>query len=436
VSAACLASLGHVVVGVDEDQDNLARLLSGRAPVYEPGLNGLLCRQIAEGRLSFTTDVGDAVGRSDVVVIAYDTRISETDEVDVTLVERVIEQVIPSLTNGGALVIFSQVPVGTCQAIRERIRKIRKDITIDLAYVPENLRLGDAIETFLRPDMVVLGVEEPLTSPHVDRLLGPINAPKVQMSPSAAEMVKHAINAFLATCISFANELALLCQAIGADATQVSAALRMDRRIGARAPLSPGAAFAGGTLARDVTVLRKVAADAGISAFVLDAVVQANDRQRLLPVRWLNEIFGELNGLSVGMLGLTYKAGTSTMRRSAGLDLIRALVERGVAVAASDPKADLSEVRDLPPFYFSRDPYDVVAGKDALLIMTAWPEFVNLDYRRIRALMRHAVVVDLPNLLDPRSLQELGFSYIGVGRGFASPSGLKGYIAGSRSAGP
>lgn len=259
-------------------------------------------------------------------------------------------------------------------------------------------------------------MEDPQTGELTSRLLDRIDAPKVRTDLATAEMVKHTINAFLATCISFANEVAALCEICGADATQVAAALRMDRRVGRGAPVSPGTGFAGGTLARDVTVLQQLAGRARVQTLVLDAVVAVNDRQRQLPIRWLREIFGRFSGLRIGILGLTYKPGTSTVRRSTGIELIRTLVREGAQVAAADPLADLREVDDLPTFQFSRDPYSVAEGKDALLILTAWPEFVSLDYGQIRSQMRRPVLLDLPNALNPRTLSDLGFLYRGVGR--------------------
>ncbi len=426
VSAACLASLGHSVIGVDEDSNRLAKLSIGNAPVYEPGLDELLATQIAAGRLTFTADLENAVRRSDLVIIAYDTGVTEIDKGDMGLIQKSMDRIIPSLMDGNALLLFSQVPVGTCRAIQDRMRTDRGGLRAGVAYIPENLRLGQAIERFLRPDMVVIGVEDTMTGQCAERLLAPIDAPKVRTNLATAEMVKHAINAFLATCISFANELAALCEVSGADATQVTAALRMDRRVGIGTPVSPGTGFGGGTLARDVTVLRRLAENAGVQPLLLDAVVAVNDRQRLIPIRWLRETFGQLSGLRIGVLGLTYKPGTSTVRRSIGLELIHTLVREGMEVGASDPKADLAEVDNLPAFHFSRDPYAIADGKDALLIMTAWPEFGNLDYGRIRTLMRHPVLFDLPNMLDPQTLSDLGFVYIGLGRkrNSLSPTGV------------
>jgi UDPglucose 6-dehydrogenase len=416
VSAACLASLGHIVIGMDEDSNRLAKLSMGNAPVYEPGLDELLAAQIASGRLTFTADLEDAVGRSDVVVVAHDTGVTEMDEVDMGLIQKSVERIISSLRDGSALLLFSQVPVGTCRAIQDRIRKVRQGLRAGVAYIPENLRLGQAIERFLQPDMVVIGAEDRLTGQLAEQLLASIDAPRVRTNLATAEMVKHAINAFLATCISFANELAALSEISGADASQVTAALRMDRRVGPSAPLSPGTGFSGATLARDVMALRRLGERAGIQPLILNAVVAVNDRQRLVPFMWLKEIFGQLTGLRIGVLGLTYKPGTSTVRRSASLELIHRLVREGAEVGASDPEADLAEVDDLPAFRFSRDPYSVAEGRDALLIMTAWPEFGNLDYGRIRTTMRRPVLLDLPNLLDPQSLSDLGFLYVGVGR--------------------
>jgi UDPglucose 6-dehydrogenase len=412
-----LARCGHDVVGVDEDGRRVASLQEGRAPLFEPGLESLLLEGIESGRLRFATDASTVVPEADVVFIAYDTRVTDRDEADISEVVSAIAKVMPWLKPFSLLLIHSQVPVGTCRVIRSNVREARPDNSCEVAYVPENLRLGEAVDRFLHPDMLVVGAEDPRAYDIFDALFAPIAAPRVKTNLETAEMVKHAINAFLATSISFGNELANLCQAAGADGTKVMSILRLDRRVGAHVPIDPGMGFAGGTLARDMRIMQRLANVNAYRSYLIDAVLVVNEHQNSLPLRWLGHAYGTLTGLRVGVLGLTYKPGTSTLRRSAALEIVRKLDAEGVVVAAADPKADLSEVSDLPRFEFSRDPYAAASGKDALLLVTPWPEFKALDYERIRASMRHPLVLDMPNALDQERLERLGFLYLGVGRG-------------------
>ena len=418
VAAGSLARLGHVVTGIEEDPQQLAMLQGGHAPLREPGLDDLLAEGIGAGRLRFASDLSSAAAAAEVVYVAYDTPVTDGDDVDVSSVTRTVERIIPSLRPEALLLVQSQVPVGTCGRFRRLLRTGPSSEGREVAYVPENLRLGQAIDGYLRPDMLVIGGDDPRAHAVADRLLAGIGSPRVLTDLATAEMTKHAINAFLATSISFANELANLCQIQGVDATALISILRRDRRIGPHAPLNPGVGFAGGTLARDVKVLTAVGHAAGYTPRLFDAVLQVNEGQKDLPVRWLREVYGgTLRGLRVAVLGLTYKPGTSTLRRSDAVVLIRRLAADGVSVAAADPQADLAETADLPAFAFTRDPYEAVEGADALVVMTPWPEFAALDYERVRAGMRRAVVLDMPNALDKERLLRLGFVYVGVGRG-------------------
>ncbi len=416
VAAGCLARCGHTVVGVDEDAERVASLQEGRAPLFEPGLDGLLSEGIESGRLRFATDASAVVPSADVVFVAYDTPITERDEGDVSEIVRTIERMTPWVKSSSLLLIHSQVPVGTCRAIRDNRRRARADFC-EVAYVPENLRLGQAIDRFLHPDMLVVGAEDPSAFKMCDTLFAGISATRVRTNLETAEMAKHAINAFLGTSITFGNEVANLCQAAGADGAKVMSILRLDRRVGPHAPIDPGLGFAGGTIARDMRILQALAHEKGHQTHLIDAAFAVNEQQNLLPLQWLGRVYGTLEGLRVGVLGLTYKPGTSTLRRSAALEIVRRLNAEGVIVAASDPKADLSEVNDLPRFEFSRDPYAAMVGKDALLLITPWPEFKTLDYERIKAGMRHPLVLDMPNALDREQLERQGFAYLGVGRG-------------------
>jgi len=417
VAAACLADLGHRVVGVDKEPHKVEALYRGVPPLFEPGLQEMMARNIAAGRLTFTTNLAEALGDASYALITYDTPVNDNDDVDVSGIFAVAEKLAGHLASGATVIVSSQVPVGTCEEIAAVVRQANPSLHFGIAYTPENLRLGQAIQRFKQPEMIVIGADSEATSQQVEQLLAPIEAPRVRVDLRTAEMAKHAINAFLATSVAFANEIANLCDEAGADALRVSEALRLDSRIGPGAPLHPGLGFAGGTLARDLKVLRRLSERHGYQASLINAVLAVNERQNGLVVGRLRRILGSFDGLSVGVLGLTYKAGTSTLRRSAALEVIRAIAAEGAAVKAHDPKADPEEVRLHSGFSFCDDPYAVAEGSDALVLVTDWPQFRELDFPRIRSLMRNPVLLDAQNMLDADRMIEAGFRYIGVGRG-------------------
>jgi len=417
VTSACLASCGYNVLGVDPDRDRVAKLNRGVPPLFEPGLDQLLADNIAAGRLRFTTELETGVRDAAYILLTFDTPVDERDEVDLSELFDTCERLAPHLAQDATLVVSSQVPVGTCQELAAVIRRADPQAAFGIACVPENLRLGQAIQRFLHPDMLVIGADGTATAERVERLLSPIEAPKLLVSLRTAEMTKHAINAFLASSISFINEIANLCERVGADAVQVGQALRLDQRIGSKAPLHPGLGFAGGTLARDLKVLLGLAKRHKHEVSLLRGVLAVNERQNAIVLEKLREVHGSLQGLTVGVLGLTYKAGTSTMRRSAAMEIIAEMTEGGATVRAFDPNVDVGE---LPPdlqFEFACDSYEAAAGSDALLILTDWPEFRTLDYDVIRRSMRRPVLLDANNLLDQEWITKMGFLYWGVGRG-------------------
>lgn len=289
-----------------------------------------------------------------------------------------------------------------------------------MACVPENLRLGQAIERFLRPDLLVFGADNDQTMTRVEALFSPIPGPRVRVDLRTAEMVKHAINAYLATCISLGNELANLCDEVGADALRVAEALRLESRVSPKAPLLPGLGFAGGTLARDMKVLTKLAERYHYPAPFLKGVLELNRLQNATVIHRLERLIGSLNAKTIGVLGLTYKPGTSTLRRSAAVEIIRSIVAQGAAVRAYDPKADPAEMAPfLQEFTVCDDPYAAAQGAHAVVLVTPWPEFKELDLARLRTLMHGPVFLDAANMLDPDRITQAGFLYQGIGRGSA-----------------
>ena len=319
------------------------------------------------------------------------------------------------IKDGAVVLVSAQLPVGSVAALEHRFAAQANGRAVGFACSPENLRLGEALRCYLQPDRIVLGAEGEPVSARVRALFGPMNAPVITMSLASAEMAKHALNSFLATSVSFVNEVADLCEATGADVLSVVSALKADPRIGAHAFLSPGFGFAGGTLARDIQVLRDVARRGQLETSLLDSVLKVNDGRPGLVLRRLRERCGGIAGLEIGVLGLTYKAGTSTLRRSIALEIIRTLVEAGAHVRAFDPKADLSELEG-KAFELVDSAEEAARGASVLVVLTEWPEFRELNFVRIRSLMKEPVILDGKNLLADLRLGDAGFHYLGIGR--------------------
>ena len=417
VVSACLADLGYRVIGVDRDPQRVKDLNKGVPPLFEPGLAELMTKNIESKRLSYTTELDSALKDAKYVLITFDTPVDARDEVDLSKIFKTSVELGKYLEDGSVVIVSSQVPVGTCEKMASFIASQRPSLSFGMAYVPENLRLGQAIERFRHPDMIVIGSDSVATQAKVEELLSVVQAPKLKVGLRTAEMTKHAINAYLATSISFINEFANLCDEVGADAAKVAEAMRLDGRIGAKAPLRPGLGFAGGTLARDLKVLQKLGEKAGYRTHLINSVLRVNQQQNRIVAGKLRRIYGSLQNLTVGILGLTYKAGTSTLRRSASLEIIRDLTDGGARVKAYDPKADLREVQVHGEFEFCSDPYAVASDSDALVFVTGWPEFKELDFSRIKSLMKKPVVIDAQNMLDTERMIQMGFVYLGVGRG-------------------
>lgn len=420
VTSACLAELGCQVVGVERDPSKAANLNRGIPPIFEPGLAELMAKHLASGRLRYTTDLADGVAQAPYVLVAYDTPVDDQDDPDLAPINATVEHLAGHLEEGATVIVSSQVPVGTCETLASRLRSLAPELRFGMACVPENLRLGQAIERFLRPDLLVLGVDNDQTMAKVEVLFSPVPGPRVRVDLRTAEMTKHAINAYLATCISLGNELANLCDEVGADALRVAEALRLESRVSPRAPLLPGLGFAGGTLARDMKVLTKMAEQYHYPAPFLNGVLALNRLQNATVIRRLEKILGSLRDKTIGVLGLTYKPDTSTLRRSAAVDIIRNVVAQGATVRAYDPKADLAEIAPFrQEFTVCDDPYAVAEGANAIVLVTPWPEFRELDFARLRAPMHGAMFLDTANMLDPDQVTRAGFLYQGIGRGSA-----------------
>ncbi len=421
VAAACLADAGLAVIGVDFDADRVGRLNQGKAPLYEPGLDDLLTKGIASGRLTFATSLAEGLSRSKVVFLMIDTPVDDHDDVDLAPIWEAAKEMGRFLQPDSHILVTAQVPVGTCEEIASTIRQTNPNASFGIAYSPENLRLGQAIELYRHPQLPVIGSDDIQTLDRIESVLSVLNADWTRVGLRTAEMTKHALNAFLAVCVTFGNEIADVSDELGADAEQVMKALRREQRVGAKAMILPGLGFSGGTLARDVRTLQRLGDSLHQETAVLDGVWQANELHNGLVVRKLQALLGSLDGKRIGVLGLTYKVGTSTLRRSLAIDVSRQLVALGACVTAFDPKADPDELGEYPEIEVASRPEQVADGADAVVLMTPWPEFKELDFAGLAAKMRKRILVDPSNFLDGSRLGQLGYIYVGVGRGQGKP---------------
>ncbi|HZP19653.1 MAG TPA: nucleotide sugar dehydrogenase [Bauldia sp.] len=411
VTAACLADGGHHVVGIDPDPATIAGLQAGKPPVAEPGLDALIRAGLAAGRLRFAEDRPESFAGIDLLWVTFDTPVDEDDVSDVGAVTGPVLSRLPALPDGCLVLVSSQLPVGTT---RELVAAAAgKGLTF--GYSPENLRLGKAIEVFTRPDRVIVGLEREIDRGRVSELLKPFTANIRWMSLESAEMTKHAINAFLATSVVFMNEIAAICETVGADAKEVEIGLKSEARIGPGAYLSPGAAFAGGTLARDVSALTEIGKRRVAGGPLLPAVLESNRRHALWALGKIRDRFSDLAGRRIAILGLTYKPGTDTLRRSSAVELARRLAVDGARVAAFDPSLtslpdDLAREIDLAP-----SPAEAMRDASAMVLATPWPELRKLEWKPLIAGMSHATIIDAGWVLAPALRDEPTVDYFAVG---------------------
>jgi len=391
-------------------------LQAGEPPIFEPGLSDLIRAGIRSGRLSFTCDLGEAARRSNIVWVSFDTPVNNEDEADCEYVEEQVAHLFPHLLPGTMVLISSQLPVGSTFRIESSYRENYPDGDVRFAYSPENLRLGKALDVFRKPDRIVVGIRRPEDRECLIPLLTPFCGNLVWMSIESAEMTKHAINAFLADSVAFANEIAALCEEVGADAKEVERGLKTDERIGPRAYLRAGGAFAGGTLARDVSFLTLRARQAGLPVPLLQSIRESNDLHKNWPRRKLGSLLERLSGSVVAVLGLTYKPGTDTLRRSSAIELCRWLAERQVAVRAFDPA-----VRKLPEaltgvITLCDSALETLIDADAVVLATECPEFRELSARDLIEKMKNPVVLDANRFLEKTLGATPGVHYVTVGK--------------------
>lgn len=415
VTSACLANFGYDVIGFDKDESLIQNLKRAKAPIFEPGLDALLKKNLDNKRLLFTTNIQEAVQDAKYILLSMDTHVDDQDMVNLNSVYDIVNEIADLIADDAVIIIQSQVPVRTCEDFIRIIKQKRSDVQFGLAYCPENLRLGKAIEIFEHPDRIIIGANDELTANKVESLFDIIDCPKIKMDLKSAEMTKHTINAFLATCISFINWIGNICEEVGADVNRVSEGLKSENRIGRGLPLRAGLGFSGGTLARDLKILARLGNELGIKPDLIESVLSTNHEQNFLVIKKLEKVFNTLNGLRIGILGLTYKPETNTLRRSTSVEIINKLLKLNVRVNAYDPSISYIDSISDQRFQLCNSAYSAAENTNALLIFTDWPEFKKLDYNRIFNSMKNSIVFDMKNFLDGKKLKTIGFDYRGLG---------------------
>jgi UDPglucose 6-dehydrogenase len=414
VIAATAAAAGHRVVGIDEDEATIEALNAGRAPLFEPGLDDLIAQGRAVGRLSFERDL-TAASFCDLLWVCIDTPVGEDDRPDVRAVVERIEAVLPCLKQGTVVLVSAQLPVGTIATLEQFARSHRPALDVVFACSPENLRLGQAIKAMTEAERFVIGTRNGAGRDVLERLFGPWGRLLEWMGVESAEMVKHALNAFLGTTIAFANEIAGICEVTGAQAAEVRRGLVTDSRIGPRAPLLPGGAFAGGTLARDLTTLARLGQQLSRPTTLISAVMTSNEDHKQWAYRRLVELLGPLSDRRIAIWGLTYKAGTSALRRSPAIELCRSLISAGTRVTVHDPVVDV-----LPDAIggaaLGATPLDAARDADALVVCTAWPVYRAIGADDLVAVMAKPILLDPNQALSDGLASDSRVRHIAVGK--------------------
>jgi UDPglucose 6-dehydrogenase len=420
VSGACFAQFGHDVACVDKDADKIDRLRRGEIPIYEPGLDRLVADNMRAGRLEFGPNLAGAVARADAVFIAVGTPTRRGDgHADLSYVYAAAAEIAKAITHYTVVVTKSTVPVGTGREVARIIREAQPAAEFDVASNPEFLREGAAIEDFMKPDRVVIGVESERAREVMAAIYRPLNliqTPMVFTNIETAEVTKYAGNAFLATKITFINEIADLCEKVGADVHDVARGIGLDGRIG-RKFLHPGPGFGGSCFPKDTLALAYTAREVDAPQTIVEQVIEVNNARKKRMARKVIEFCsGSVAGLTIGVLGLTFKPNTDDMRDAPSLDIVPALQAAGAKIVAFDPEGMTEAGRILPGVTFVKTAYEAAADADVLVVITEWHEFRGLDPRRIKKAMRQPRIVDLRNIFDPEEMRSLGFTYEGIGR--------------------
>ncbi|MFA6142555.1 MAG: UDP-glucose/GDP-mannose dehydrogenase family protein [Candidatus Omnitrophota bacterium] len=417
VTGACFADLGNDVICIDNDVKKIKSLKSGAIPIYEPGLEELIRRNRKEGRLSFSSNIKEGVGRSEIIFIAVGTPSRDNGDADLTFVEHVSKEIAQAMPSYRLVVEKSTVPVNTGEWVEHTIKAFNKrNIKFDVASNPEFLKEGSAIEDFMHPDRVVIGVKSKKARDLLVELYKPLKAPIVVTDIKSAEIIKHASNSFLAAKISFINAISDICDKVGADIVEVARGVGFDKRIG-REFLNAGIGFGGSCFPKDLSAFIHIAEKIGYDFGLLKEVQKINDFQKKLLVRKIEGLLWNLPRKTVGVLGLSFKPNTDDIRCSPALDIISMLLKEEVNIRTYDPVA-MPKAKEIlgKDVKFCKDAYEAARQSDCLLIATEWNEFKELNFKKIKKLMKQAIIVDGRNIYDPAEMKKLGFTYVGIGR--------------------
>ena len=422
VSGAGLADFGMHIICVDKDRRRIKKLKKGEVPFFEPGLEEMVARNVKKGRLTFTTNLKTAVEQSLVVFIAVGTPDNGRGQTDLSQVEEVAKRLAEVIDDYKVLVTKSTVPVGTNRWFKETVQKnIKKDLKVDIVSNPEFLREGSALEDFLRPNRIVLGSDSLQALAIVKDIYRPlylIETPFVFTNLETAELIKYASNSFLATKISFINEVANICEKVGADVHQVAKAMGLDKRIGPKF-LHPGPGFGGSCFPKDTLAFAHLGRKVGSPLSIVETVIKVNQNQRMKMIGKIEKVLGPLDGKIIGVLGLSFKPNTSDVRESPSIGIVQTLLDKGAKVKAYDPAGmpEFKKVVKSKKLTYGNNAYGVAKGADALVFLTEWNEFRNLDLTKIKKVLSQPVVFDLRNIYDPEKMTKLGYTYRSIGRG-------------------
>ena len=420
VTGACFSEFGLRVTCVDSSASKINMLNQGKVPIYEPGLAELIEKNVNEDRISFTTDIKDGVRNALVILIAVGTPSDQEGSADLRYVEEVAKSIGQTMNGYKVVVTKSTVPVGTGKMIESIIKENQTEpCAFDVASNPEFLREGSAIEDFMRPNRIVIGAESEQAIAILKDLYNPlylVETPFVITDVATAEMIKYASNAFLATKVSFINEMATICERVGADVHKVAKGMGLDKRIGPKF-LHPGPGFGGSCFPKDTRAISQIAKQHGYEFKIVDAVLRVNDeRPEMMVEKIASALGGDLRGATIGILGLTFKPNTDDMRESPTIPVIRGLQERGAEIQGYDPAGMEQAKQYVPDIAYKKDLYAVAEGADALILATEWNQFRTINWERVKKLLRRPIVVDLRNIYNPQRMQASGFHYTSVGR--------------------
>jgi len=414
VTAACLAKAGHDVIAYDPDKDTIGKLKQGKPPIFEPGLEDIIGKSITDGKLHFTASPAD-LSSSEILWVTFDTPVDNNDVADVNFVLRETEKLFSHLADKALIIISSQVPVGTTQQMKERCDKLFPHKNFAFACMPENLRLGKAIQVFTQPDRIVIGLDKLEYKSKIETMLKPFSDNLIWMSVISAEMTKHAINAFLALSVTFINELSSLCETVGANGRDVEMGLKSEERIGPKAYLRPGDAIAGGTLMRDINYLTQLGQQQNRNTFLISSILESNHYHKQWSCRKVASLLKDLTGKKVAMLGLTYKAGTDTLRRSTAIETCEWLHQQGIAVHAYDPTISALPEEFAKFIQLKTNVKDALSAVDAVVVSTEWPQFRDLHADEFVTHTKRPLVIDPSGFIAKNIGSDARIEYFSVG---------------------